>query len=125
MAKILTITFAILFVFISNCYAGGQISALMQIGRSMDEMQKIYDKETKAFEAVKEAVYSGAIKKGQSKEEIKNRYGEPIVIVQDVKTKREKWVYKPETSTYFEGTKIYLFFNDDGLLDEIIIKGAS
>lgn len=106
-----------LLVFTAGC--GPALKTLIEAGKSQTQMQEIYKTETKRFETVKKGIKSGAISKGLSKEKIVQRYGEPVVIVSDSQTGREKWVYKPASSSFFEGAKIYLFFDNDGALDEI------
>ncbi|MBU1038581.1 MAG: hypothetical protein KJ994_05965 [Candidatus Omnitrophica bacterium] len=100
--------------------AGGEgLDSLMEVGRSMADINAAMDKETKAFNAVKAAVDSGDIKKGLSQDEIRSRYGEPVIANDDSSTNREKWTYKPADSSFFKGVRIYLFFDDKGILDEI------
>jgi len=99
-------------------YAEG-LDTLIAIGKSQAEMQKALDEETKAFERVKRAVETGDISKGQGKAGIRDKYGEPVVATQDSTTGKEKWVYLPATSSFFKGAKMYLFFDTNGLLDEI------
>ena len=104
------------------CFAEG-LDILIDVARSQGEIQKGYSEETRNFEQVKKGVDSGAIQKGQSKEDVIRHYGEPVVTLQDTITNREKWVYKPAKSTYTEGIRIYLFFSKDGILDEISVEG--
>ena len=102
----------------STVYAAG-IGELMDIARAQADAQKTYASETRAFERVKAAIDNGAIKKGQSKKEIADRYGEPVVNMTDSATGREKWIYKSAKSSFFEGTRIYLYFDKNGNLDEV------
>jgi hypothetical protein len=95
------------------------IDSLVEVGKSMADINAGFDQETKVFNRVKAAVDSGAIKKGLSKSSIRTQYGEPVIINDDSATKREKWAYKPATSSFFEGIRIYLFFDDKDALDEI------
>ena len=104
----------------ARIWAGG-IDSLAEVGKSMADIKAAMDAETKAFNRVKEAVDSGAIKKGISGSEIISRYGEPVIANDDSATGREKWVYKPADSSFFKGIRIYLFFDDTGALDEIKI----
>lgn len=92
---------------------------MIEVGKSMADINKAMDEETKVFNRVKEAVDSGAIKKGMSKNDIRSRYGEPVIVNDDSATKREKWAYKPASSTFFKGIRIYLLFDGSGNLDEI------
>lgn len=98
--------------------AGG-LDSLVEVGKSMADINAAMDEETKAFNRVKGAIDSGAIKKGLSEAEIRSRYGEPVIVNDDSATGREKWVYKPAGSSFFKGTRIYLLFDDTGALDEI------
>ena len=102
------------------CYAG--LGELRQLAASQTDAQRTYADETRAFERVKEAIDKGAIKKGQSKKDIESRYGDPVVSVPEYGTGREKWIYKPAKSSFFEGVKAYLYFDKDNNLDEIKIS---
>ena len=94
----------------TTSYANG-LSALIGIGKSQAAMQETLKKETKAFEAIKKAIETGAIKKGAPQDSIRSRYGKPVVIISK-EGKPEKWVYKPGYATHFGGVKIYLFFDE-------------
>lgn len=107
---------------VSFCFAEG-LDTLIEVARSQGDIQKEYSEETRNFERVKDKIENGAIKKGQSKDEVMRRSGEPVVILHDSVTDREKWVYKPAKSDFFKGIKIYLFFDKNGLLDEISTVG--
>jgi len=100
-----------------DCCAGSSLDTLLEVGKTQGEISKVYAQETKNFQGVKKAIDSGVIKAGQAKNDIKTKFGEPVVAVQS--GAREKWIYKPATSSFFEGEKISLFFNANGLLDEI------
>ncbi len=117
MKKAAVILFSLLVFPAVSCYADG-LGTLIQAGKSMDDAERGFAQETAVFNKVKAGVDSGAIKNGLSQSEIIKQYGSPQVAVRDAKSRREKWVYKPGSSTYFEGIKIYLFFNNEGLLDE-------
>ena len=108
----------ILLVFSSASYGVG-IGGLMSIARAQKDAQNTYEKETRTFERVKAAIDKGEIKKGQAKKEITSRYGEPVVNTVESETLRDKWIYKPAKSSYFEGIKVYLYFDRDNKLDEI------
>jgi len=110
---------AVLLLLLSpSVYAIG-LGELMDIARAQKDAQKAYVDETKAFERVKSAIDKGAIKKGDPKKSIGDRYGEPVVSIIDANTKREKWIYKPASSSFFAGVKVYLYFNKDDKLDEV------
>lgn len=99
------------------CHAEG-IGTLIQVGKSMDDAERALAKETAQYEKVKAGLDSGEIKKGMAQGEVIKKYGQPQVAFKDSMTKRDKWVYKPGSSNYFEGAKIYIFFDDNGLIDE-------
>lgn len=117
MKKAAVILFSLLVFPAVSCYADG-LGTLIQVGKSMDDAERKFAEETAVFEKVKAGVEGDAIKKGLPQSAIIKQYGYPQVAIQDAKSKREKWVYKPGSSTYFEGIKIYLFFDSEGLLDE-------
>ena len=100
-----------------DCHAEG-LGTLIELGRSQAGIQKQYREETKTFEVVKKAIASGAINKGQGKAFIRAKYGEPIVIVNDLDGQREDWIYKPASSSFFKGIRATLFFTAEGVLDE-------
>lgn len=98
---------------------GEGVSTLIELGKSQTEIMKDYEYQTKVFKGVKTGVQSGAIKKGMTRDSIKSLYGDAVVNVKDIKTGRDKWIYMPEISSFFKGEKIYLYFTDNGILDEI------
>ncbi|MDD5681136.1 MAG: hypothetical protein PHI59_07835, partial [Candidatus Omnitrophica bacterium] len=100
MQKIIMVFCVILLFSAFNCCAEG-LGTLIELGRSQAEMQKQYAQETKAFEAVKRAIEAGAIKKGMDKASIIAKYGEPVVVVDDLDGKRKDWIYKPAESSFF------------------------
>jgi hypothetical protein len=117
MQKIMVAFCVILLASAFDCRAEG-LGTLIELGRSQAEMKKQYDQETKAFEAVKKAIEAGAIKKGMDKASVIAKYGEPVVIVDDLDGKRKDWIYKPAESSFFKGIRATLFFTALGVLDE-------
>ena len=102
-------------------YAEG-LDALIEVGKSQGEIAKAYSDETKAYEGVKRAVEVGQIAKGANKKAILDKHGEPVVMVGDHETGREKWIYKPSTSDFGKGPRISLFFTKDDVLDEVSVE---
>lgn len=100
-----------------DCHADG-LGTLIEVGKSQAEIQKEYAEETRAFERVKNGIESGAITKDQTKKSIKERYGQPVVAIEDPDGKREDWIYKPAASSFFKGIRATLIFTEEGLLDE-------
>lgn len=100
------------------------LDGLIQAGESQARIQKALDEETRTFESIKNAVETGEIKKGLSQKFILKRYGAPVITLPDKKY-QEKWVYKPGYATWFDGVKIYLFFDSEENLQGIRILNAS
>ncbi|MCQ9207415.1 MAG: hypothetical protein NG740_06030 [Omnitrophica bacterium] len=115
--RIITILCMLLFV-ATRIYAAG-LSALAGLGKSQKEMQETVDNETKAFAAIKKALETGDLKKGESGQLIREQYGEPVVILPGTEADSEKWIYKPGYAPHFGGIKIYLFLNARGRLSGI------
>ncbi|NQU95789.1 MAG: hypothetical protein HQ549_06175 [Candidatus Omnitrophica bacterium] len=108
----------------SSSASAGPLFELMAVGESQKEMEKELDKETKAYKAIKRAIENGHIKKGESADKIRKRYGAPVITLSD-RQYAEKWVYKPGYASYFDGIKIYLFFDDDKALKGVrVMSGA-
>ncbi|MFH0732897.1 MAG: hypothetical protein V2A72_08300 [Candidatus Omnitrophota bacterium] len=105
------IAILLLLSFATSCYAEG-LSSLAEAAKAADDAQKTLAAETKIYEAVKKAIENDQIKQGQSQDEIRKLYGEPLVIIQE-KNNIEKWVYKPGHATYFDNVKTYLFFDEN------------
>lgn len=115
-------TFLIIVILLLSCPIASRaegIGSLIEVGKSMELSQKESGQETVNFENVRNAVGNGLLKKGQARQAIWSQFGEPVVINQDLRTKRERWVYKPASSSFFGREKIVLFFDAGGRLDEI------
>lgn len=103
---------------VSGCAEG--VGTLIQVGKSMDQIQRSYDKQTAAYDRVKEAIDKGEIKKDVTQEAVL-KIGEPVVVVSEVLSKRQVWVYSPGTTDLLNKPKIRLFFDKDGTLDEVSV----
>lgn len=117
--KTIAVCLSIIFLSAAECHAG--LDTLIEVARSQSEIQKQYEDETRAFEKVKRGIESGAIKKGGEKSAILAGYGKPVVEVKDADGKREDWIYKPATSSFFKGIRATLIFTQEGLLDEALV----
>jgi hypothetical protein len=102
------------------CYADG-LGTIMQVGKSMDDIQRAYDKETATYNRMKEAVGKGVIKKGTPQAAVL-KTGEPVVIATEAMGMRQVWVYRPGTTDLLNKPKIRIFFDDNRMVDEISIK---
>ena len=109
---------AVILLIPSFAFAGA-LSTLIEIARSQKEIAKDSRRETKNFEKVKKAIERKILTKGTSKKTIKRQYGEPVIGFDKKAGQKETWIYKSAASTFFEGEKIYLIFDDDGNLEEI------
>jgi len=98
----------------TDSFAG--LKKLIELGRNQAEIAKALNEETKNFNRVKEAIEDEELEEGMEGARIKKRYGEPIIDIFDKKRNVYKWLYMPKTSTHFEGEKIYLYVDKDGLL---------
>ena len=119
MKKTLFVLVLLPFLLPSACHADG-LGTLMQVGKSMDDVQRAYDKETDTYNRVREAIDKDEIKKGLTQAAVL-KYGEPVVIVTEAIRKRQIWVYRPGTTDLLKKPKIRLFFDDNGALDEIAV----
>ena len=122
MMRILILSCLAFCVSVPYVFADG-IETLIDVGKSQAEMQKKYKSETAIYEDVLKGYKSGAIKTGAKRQEIMNRYGDPVVIVDDHPRKREKWVYKPAATSFLDGgERINMYFDAAGDLEEIKIE---
>lgn len=103
-------------VFMSACisplFAAGEIRRLTGIANSMDRMANEQEQEGKNYDKAKEFINGPKIQEGLTKEDVVKECGKPVATADE----GLRWVYKPPTSTFFKGEKIYLFFNNDGKL---------
>lgn len=119
MKKTLFVLVLLPFLLPSVCHADG-LGSLMQVGKSMDDIQRAYDKETDTYNRVMGAIDKDEIKKGLTQAAVL-KYGTPVVIVTEAIRKRQIWVYRPGTTDLLNKPKIRLFFDDNGALDEIAV----
>lgn len=118
-SSIRVITFLFASLFLATCSYAAGLHTLAELGKSQKGMQEALNNETEAFAAVKKALETGDLKKGESGQLIREQYGEPVVILPGRETDSEKWIYKPGYASYFGGIKICLFFNARGRLSGI------
>lgn len=87
----------------------------MQVGKSDKLKERALHEETVNFLRVKKHIEDNTIEKGISKERALKLFGKPVIVFS--KEYGDKWVYKEGQSDWFEGEKIYLFFNPNGELE--------
>ncbi|MBL7068591.1 MAG: hypothetical protein ISS34_01860 [Candidatus Omnitrophica bacterium] len=107
----------ILLTFFSSEAQAVSLGVLMKIAREQQEMERILKEETDIYNCVKDAVKKKKIAVGESQATIIKKYGKPVVAISK-EGSLERWVYKPSYASYFDRTKIYLFF-DGKILKEI------
>ena len=122
MKKIFLGALVSLFVFAPAVFAGEGLGNLIELARNQGAIQKAYERETDIYGSVVKAIEKGNIYKGQTKDEIEKRYGEPVIVLAERGTTREKWYYKKASSSFFGGERLVLFFDKDGVLDEILVE---
>ena len=94
------------------------LDTLIEAGKAQGLMARQAKEETDNFESAKKAIENGLISKGETKDSVRKRCGEPVIECKDVNTKKERWVYKRADASFFGGEKIYLVFDDKGVLEE-------
>lgn len=98
-------------VFIAGCQ---NIGTLLSYSQEMSAQHKEMRIQQDRFERVKSAVNNNKLHKNMDCAEIKNRFGEPVVIMDEDNLKR--WVYKPGDSK-LGNEKVSLYFKDDSLVN--------
>ena len=119
--KTIPIAAIIFLMSVRLCGAEG-LGTLIEVAKSQSDIKSQYDEETRNFKKVMNGIESKAIIKGQSISDIQSKYGEPVVSVKDPDGKRTDCIYKPETSSFFEGIRATLIYTEQGVLDEARIE---
>ncbi len=89
-----------------------RLSTLLELKEEQEILSEALEQDTENFETVHDALQTGAITKGLTKDLVKNKVGEPLIVYSE--GGGEKWVYKEAGENRFGGSKIYLFFNSAG-----------
>ena len=90
-----------------------RLDTLLELKSEQGALDDTLAEETKNFDRLRNALEKKEIQKGDSKEAVRLKAGEPVVIYRE--KRRIKWVYK---EIGFKGPKIYLFFNPAGKLSD-------
>lgn len=114
---IVTVLFLVVFVVpaeevLAKKKSGGGLRKLKSIGDNMALQEQVWKEEAKNYQKAEEFINSSNIKQGLASDLILERCGEPVARAQGAR----KWVYKPPSSTFFKGEKIYFIFDEDGNL---------
>lgn len=92
------------------------LKSLMLLAKDRGQMIKEYKADTKSYKKIKKALNHDLFHGGEKAFEIKRKYGEPVVILQENNVNETRWVYKPSDASFFEGEKAYLFFDSENKL---------
>jgi len=82
---------------------------LMDLNNNEKSKDEIFRRETRNFERVREYITGGSGERDISKERAIKSFGAPVLTFSQGEW--EKWAYKPSTSSWFKGEKIYLYFD--------------
>lgn len=94
----------------------GGLKSLIELSKDRGNMIREYNEETKVYDKLIRAIDRGLLDEGLNGEDIRKKYGDPVVVVDGDSPGDKKWVYKPGSSSFFEKEKIYLIFNADDIL---------
>lgn len=104
-------------VLLTQTYAYAvDLKTLMEMGQNQADIAKTLQQETNTYNGIKSAITSGAVKTGMTAENIRRKYGEPIIETYDRKRDANRWLYMPATSSHFKGEKAYLYFDKENKL---------
>lgn len=92
------------------------LSSLMTLSKDREAMLADYKQETKNYRSLKTAADQGLLTKGMRAEDVREKYGDAVVIIPDDEKEMTIWVYKNSAYSFFSGQKFYLFFNNIGEL---------
>lgn len=108
--------FIFLSVFFYGCASLKKLQPLIDLGKNEKLKQEAYQEQSASFRRIKDYIDSDKIKEISSKEQALSTFGEPVITY--FNGNQEKWVYKDSGSSWFEGGKIYLFFDNRGILSD-------
>jgi hypothetical protein len=90
-----------------SLYADGYIRRLTGLSTSMDRMQEQKKEDDANYQKADYFLNSPGIKKDITDKDLIRICGEPVATA----VNGSRWVYKPPTSTFFKGEKIYFYFD--------------
>ena len=106
---LLTLALILTFNYAPPLYAAGEIRKLKGISDSMDSMEAQGKKDGINYQKADALLSSSDINMGLTGSDLIKLCGEPVAKADN----ESRWVYKPPTSTFFEGEKIYFYFDKD------------
>lgn len=86
-----------------------RLGTLLELKKEDELLSEALEREGKNFEALRDMLREGEIKKGDSSDSVKAKAGVPVIVYSE--ETGEKWVYKTAGGTRLSGPKIYLFFD--------------
>ena len=92
------------------------LGALLKLSKDRSKMVREYKKETHSFNRMKKALEKGDIKPGEDARNVKRVIGDPTLEIKENDGIHTRWVYKPSDTSYFEGNKVYLLFDQEDKL---------
>ena len=93
---------------VNLCLAAGALKKAKRVADSMAGQQSVLDQEDDNFRRAEEFISGEDISQGLTFDYIIANCGEPVARVRD----DTEWVYKPTSSSFFKGEKIYFIFNE-------------
>ena len=117
MRRFLAIAGILIFAACCVCnYAHADLKTLMRIGKNQKEMAKALKNETANYNSVKEAILKEKLQEGMDGDQVRSKYGDPVIDIFDKRRNVNKWLYMPQTSSHFEGEKLYLYIDEGNKL---------
>jgi hypothetical protein len=92
------------------------IPALINLSNGRKDMTADINVQNAAYGKVRSAAQGGGIANGDTMDQIKARYGEPVNVDTQNADGVTKWVYKKVSKDIASKEKIYLVFDKDGKL---------
>ncbi|KJJ85981.1 hypothetical protein OMAG_000165 [Candidatus Omnitrophus magneticus] len=88
------------------------LALLMEISKEREKQSGILKEQTQNYNKLKNLLYKGIIKQGDSYGLIKTQAGEPSAVISGDFTGEICWMYRPSSKDIFAKDKVYLFFDE-------------
>lgn len=108
------LTSILFLLFLAGCSTTKDVSFLQELAKDEKAKAGAMESDTKNYKKLKEALADGKVNPGMAMEEIRDRFGEPVVTTQEKEGTR--FAYKPGPASWFGEQKIYLIFDAHGKL---------
>ncbi len=100
------------------------LKALMELSKDRAKMAEEYDTETDNYNNALKAIDKDSLPEGLSAEDVRNKLGEPVIVLSEPDGERTRWVYKNGAADYSSSEKVYLFFDKNEKLINWVIPPA-